>query len=490
MRAIYSYGVAGVIVLVVAGWLATGQFVAGGKGPGEGERPLISALGGSPEPAVIDPAHQALLDSASAKAKEAADAKSRADEAAAAAEAAAKAAKQPLSAQRKEELAAAAEAAAKAAEDARKKSEEAKKIAEEAAAAEEKAAKAKEHLDATLTIAERVAADSGTETTARSVRTETFVMRPLTVEAPLRGKTKAKSVVSVTPETAGILQTVHVQKGQRVNVGDLLCTLEAGTRQAGVDQANATLAQAQQDFETNKSLREKGLAPANSAKGVDAALKAAQSAFDNATLELSRTEVRTKVAGVVQDPLATAGSAIGPQAACATVVELDPMLFVGSVPEARIGLAKTGLPAKVTTISGETVEGTVSYIASIADPATRSFSVEIELPNANGALRDGLTAQAVVNLGTAPAHLLPQSVMTLDDDGVLGVRSVENGVVAFHPITIMKDTREGVWVTGLPPKIDVITVGQDFVLPGQKVNATNVAAGPSGAESTEGVKKS
>src|SRR5690606_10030221 len=86
------------------------------------------------------------------------------------------------------------------------------------------------------------------------------------------------------------------------------------------------------------------------------------------------------------------------------------------------------------------------------------------------------TATATVNLGTAPAHLLPQSVLTLDDQGVLGVRSVVDNVVEFHPVTIIGDTREGIWVTGLPPRVDVITVGQEYVVPGQKVNATNVTA--------------
>ena len=106
----------------------------------------------------------------------------------------------------------------------------------------------------------------------------------------------------------------------------------------------------------------------------------------------------------------------------------------------------------------------MTYIASTADAATRSFPVEIEMPNADGKMLDGITADAMVNVGTAPAHLLPQSVLTLDDDGALGVRTVEDGnKVAFHAVTIVQDTRDGVWVTGLPLKVDVITVGQEFV---------------------------
>jgi membrane fusion protein, multidrug efflux system len=252
--------------------------------------------------------------------------------------------------------------------------------------------------------------------------------------------------------------------------------LDEGPRAAAVTQAEAALAQAQQDFDTNAQLREQGLSPANSARGVELALRTAQAQLDNARTELARTEVRTQVAGVVQDPLATPGSLLGGQTPCATVVELDPMLFVGAVPETRIGLAKIGLLAKITTVTGETVEGKVSYIASTADAATRSFPIEIEIPNSDLSLRDGLTATAVVNLGTAPAHLLPQSVLTLDDDGVLGVRSVSNNIVEFHAVTIVSDARDGVWVTGLPPRVDIITVGQEYVQAGQTVNATNVAA--------------
>lgn len=118
----------------------------------------------------------------------------------------------------------------------------------------------------------------------------------------------------------------------------------------------------------------------------------------------------------------------------------------------------------------------MTYIASQADNATRAFPVEIEIPNEDYTIRDGVTAEAVVNIGTAPGHLLPQSVLTLDDEGTLGVRTVEDGVVAFHPITIVSDTRQGVWVSGLPAVADVITVGQENVSAGQAVAASPVDA--------------
>ncbi len=141
---------------------------------------------------------------------------------------------------------------------------------------------------------------------------------------------------------------------------------------------------------------------------------------------------------------------------------------------ARIARAELGLSAKVTTVTGQAVDGKVSYISALADEATRSFPIEIELPNKDGKVLSGITASAIVSLGTIPAHLLPQSVLTLNDNGELGVRAVKDGVVAFYAVEIVSDSRAGVWVTGLPPLVDVITMGQEYVVPGQQVNATNV----------------
>ncbi|KKB10239.1 hypothetical protein VE26_03485 [Devosia chinhatensis] len=344
-------------------------------------------------------------------------------------------------------------------------------------------------VDPALTIAQRNEATTGANAPLQSVRTQLFTAQPMPIEVPLRGRTEAKASVPAVAETAGTVDVVHVTKGQRVAAGDLLCTLDQGTRaaavaqaEAGVAQAEAGLAQAQLSFDTNVDLRNRGLAPANSAQASDAALaqaraglSQAQVGLDNARAELARTEIKAKVAGLVQDPLAIAGSMLNAGSPCATIVQLNPIVFTGMVPEAHIGLARTGLEANIKTVTGQTVEGKVTYISSVADNATRAFRAEIEIPNDDYAIRDGVTAEAVVSIGTAPGHLLPQSVLTLDDEGVLGVRTVEDGVVAFHAITIVSDTRQGVWVTGLPISANVITVGQENVTAGQRVEASPAA---------------
>ncbi len=421
MRALFSYGVALLLLIGIGGWLATGTLVVGGSGPGNGEKPIISVIEGQED----GPLHTTLADAG---------------------------------------------------------------------------VLAEPHhpeTDPHLTIAQRNEEESGADTQLPSVQTVTYMAEPMKIDVPLRGRTQAKASVSAVAETAGIVDAVHVERGQSVNVGDALCTLDQGTRaaavaqaQAGLEQANAGLVQAQLDFDTNAELRGRGLAPSNTERALEVALSSARAAVsaaeagrDNAQAELDRTEVTAKVAGIVQDPVAVAGSLLGQGQPCATIVQLNPMVFLGQVPESRIGLARTGLDATITTVTGKEVMGKVSFIASTADNATRSFPVEIEFPNEDLSVRDGVTAEAIVTLGTSPGHLLPQSVLTLDDEGTLGVRTVENGTVAFHPITIVSDTREGVWVTGLPAQADVITVGQENVTAGQAVQATAAQARASSEES-------
>ncbi|GLQ18092.1 efflux RND transporter periplasmic adaptor subunit [Maritalea porphyrae] len=307
----------------------------------------------------------------------------------------------------------------------------------------------------------------------QSVRTRSFVAQDLPITVSLRGNTKASATVSIRAETTGILKSRHVDKGDHVKAGDLLCEIDAGTRAAQLAQAEASLAKAELDYSSNKTLREKGLSPANSGRQFEAALEAARASVDSAKAELDRTVIYSEVAGIVQDPIAQPGDMLSAGAACVTLVQLDPILFAGDIPESRIGAAVVGLPVTVKTITGQEVVGKLSYVSPTSNTATRAFPVEVEIENSDYSIRAGLTAEAIAVLGTTKAHLVPQSVLTLDNEGTIGVRAVHDSEVAFHEVQILRDTTEGIWVTGLPDNVDIITFGQEYVIAGQKVVADN-----------------
>ena len=214
-----------------------------------------------------------------------------------------------------------------------------------------------------------------------------------------------------------------------------------------------------------------------SVKGASAGIESAEAAVAAARQELGKLEIRAPFAGILETDTAELGALLQPGGLCATVIRLDPIKLVGFVPETEVDRVRVGAPAGARLATGREVQGEVTFLSRAADPTTRTFRVEVEVPNADLTIRDGQTAEIVIAGGGEMAHLLPQSALTLDDDGRLGYRVVEDGRAAFAPVEILRDTAEGVWVTGLPEAAEVIVVGQEFVSGGVPVEVTPAGAG-------------
>ncbi|MGB3407553.1 MAG: HlyD family efflux transporter periplasmic adaptor subunit, partial [Jannaschia sp.] len=192
-------------------------------------------------------------------------------------------------------------------------------------------------------------------------------------------------------------------------------------------------------------------------------------------------------AGLLETDTAELGALLQAGDACATVVQLDPMKLVGFLPEAQVDRVSVGADAGARLASGGEVAGKVTFLSRAADEMTRTFRVEVTVSNSDLAIRDGQTAEIVIRTPATRAHLIPASAMTLNDQGALGVRIVEDGVTGFAPVTLVRDTPEGVLLTGLPDKVDVIVVGQEYVTEGVPVRATYETPEQmrSGAEATQ-----
>ena len=162
-----------------------------------------------------------------------------------------------------------------------------------------------------------------------------------------------------------------------------------------------------------------------------------------------------------------------PGSLCATVIRLDPIKLVGFVPETEVDRVQVGALAGARLVSGREVSGNVTFISRSADQTTRTFRVEIQVPNPDFSIRDGQTAEILIASEGELAHKLPGSALTLDAMGRLGVRVVgADNLVEFVPVTLLRDTVDGVWLAGLPEEADVIVVGQEFVTAGVRVEAT------------------
>ena len=325
-----------------------------------------------------------------------------------------------------------------------------------------------------IPIAEREAARSSA---AFKVRVSTLQPQQRHAQLLIRGRTQADATITVRAETGGTLTKRVVQKGDQVKPGDLLCVLDQGIRKSNLAQANARLDQAKADFDANTELMAKGFTTKSKMRTMRSALDAAIASLDGAKQDLKRTEIRASVSGEVTSPLAYAGDNLSPGGICVTLIDTDPMLFIGQVSERDIARLQTGMAAGVQLVTGEQVLGKITYIAPNADPKTRTFRVEIGMNNEKRNLRDGVTASSIVKLEPTEAYKVKPSWLTLADSGDIGLRGVDtDNKVIFVPVKILSQAKDGMWVSGIKPGTSIITLGHEYVSAGEQVEPVSADA--------------
>ncbi len=371
-------------------------------------------------------------------------------------------------------------------------------------------------------------------------------LRSQAVDVPgavmVRGQTEAARQVEVRAETSGAVTSEPLRKGAFVEAGDVLCELDPGTRAASLAEAEARLAEARarapeaqaripegearvaeararlQEAQLNQNaaerLSEGGFASDTRVLNADAALRAAEAgvtaaetgletvsagiestqagieaaeaAVERARLDIAQLTIEAPFGGLLETDTAELGALLQPGTACATILQLDPVRLVGFLPEAQVDRVRVGAQARARLASGRGAEGQVTFLSRSADERTRTFRVEVTVPNEDLAIRDGQTVEIVIGTDAITAHLIPASALTLDDDGRLGLRVVEGegdaAVAGFAPVDLIRDSVDGVLVAGLPDRVDVITVGQEYVTDGVPVRASFEPVGEGEAE--------
>ena len=185
-------------------------------------------------------------------------------------------------------------------------------------------------------------------------------------------------------------------------------------------------------------------------------------------VELNRTEVKAPFSGYLEQ-IVKPGNFLERGQVCATIIQLDPITFIAEVPEFNINKVKMGQEVTLDLITGETVNGKLTFVSKSASTSTRTFKVESQVKNDSGQIRDGITSEMTIKIEKILAHQISPSILILNDAGKLGVRSVENNIVIFYEVVILEDSASGLWVSGIPENLDLITQGQGFVEDGQKV---------------------
>lgn len=330
-------------------------------------------------------------------------------------------------------------------------------------------------------------AQAALETEPIRVRVRRSLAVPHTDLLLLTGQTEPSRQATLRAETAGRVVQLGTQEGAQVAAGDIIVRLEQGDRDARLSEAKALVEQRRIEYEASRKLSDKGFQSQTRLAEARAALEAAQALLRRIELDIERTEIRAPFDGVLQQRAVEVGDYVGIGDPVALFVDLDPIIAVAQVSEREISGVAQGIEGEARLVSGETVSGTLRYVSAVGEGGTRTFRVELELANPDKRLAAGMTAEVRLPLRTVEAHAMPASTLTLDDEGVVGVKAVDTeNRVRFHPVTVVADGADGIWVTGLPKDVRVITVGQEFVLPGQTVIPVPEDGSPAASRGTIG----
>ncbi len=320
--------------------------------------------------------------------------------------------------------------------------------------------------------------EAGQNTDLPRVVVETVSAEPHPVFLTLKGRTEPNRMVTVRAATTGTVVGAPDLEGKFVRKGALLCRLDVEARQARIDEAEARLNAEQVDFDAAQTLVEKGWAAQTRANAAKAARDAAQASVNAARVELERTRLTAPFAGVFETRLAEAGDFLSPGSPCGVVAELDPIRVVAEVTEDYATALTTGAPVHANVLSAGSVEGTISYVARTADENTRTFKVEAVIDNTDGRISAGLTSDLRIKLGETEATKISPAMLTLHDDGRLGIRHITgDDMVTFTEVSVIDDATDGIWITGLPARATVISVGQDYIKDGIQVELVSATDG-------------
>ncbi|QUJ70328.1 efflux RND transporter periplasmic adaptor subunit (plasmid) [Photobacterium sp. GJ3] len=324
----------------------------------------------------------------------------------------------------------------------------------------------------------QVAGASGaaaTETAAQApipkVRITTFQAEQVYRSLTLYGKTEPSRQATVKAEVTGRVIEVVAQRGSFVQEGQIIALLAKDDRPEQLRRAKAQLKQRQIEYDGVKQLNAKGFQGRARLAEAEAALVDAQANVASLTLALEKTTIRAPLSGILNDRLVEVGDYAQVGDPIGTIADINPLIVRADVTESDILKIRLHQDANARLVGGIPVSGKVRYISKVANEATNTFRIEVSFDNPDLQLLAGTSAELQVPLEETEAIKVTPAVLALDDVGNLGVKTVEGDAVVFTPVNVVKSDGDGTWLGGFSGQVDVITVGQGFVRPGDRVEA-------------------
>lgn len=293
----------------------------------------------------------------------------------------------------------------------------------------------------------------------------------------LSGVTQPEKRAVLAARTSGVVETFNVVKGETVDADAVVMTLEGADILATVNIAEIAYDQRQRELDTAEKLFAGGNRTETQMLATRSAEATAAAQLNQSRAAADRLTLKAPFAGVVDTVNVEPGEWIQTGTPVATVLSLDPIEVRAEVSELYVAYLRPGADALLTLANGVQVHGTVNFVSKEATAQTRTFPVDITLPNPDYAIAAGMTAEVTLFADPIRAVTVPRSVITLSDTGEIGLRVIgEDNVARFAAVDMIDDKPEGLVLTGVPADVRIIVAGQDFVRDGETVSAYDASA--------------
>ena len=307
------------------------------------------------------------------------------------------------------------------------------------------------------------------------VKVRSSTEQSVEVTIKITGHTRATRQSDIKSEVAGRIESLTATEGATVSKGDVLLKLSKDTRPSAYRAALAGLKSSEKNYQSIRKLSGSGFQSELELLQARLALEQANQTLAQAKKALDDTTIAAPYGGVVETTRVEIGDLVSPGQNLLRLIDLDPIDVVTYVSEHELSRLKIGQRGRVTLVDGTRHEGTISFIAPSSDTGTGTFETRISLPNPNLTLLQGISADVVLFTERVNAHFMPKSALTLNTAGTIGVKAVSpTSEVVFYPAEIIKDTYDGVYLSGLPSLLELIVDGQDFVKSGSTVRVEKI----------------
>lgn len=303
-----------------------------------------------------------------------------------------------------------------------------------------------------------------------TVQSRSSQAEPYPATQKLQGQLLPWHSIELQAQVTGRIERLLRDQGDRVTQGDRLLELTDEGRSARLAQAEALLALRQSELNSATTLQRRQFVSETELRRLTSELKNAEVSLREAQLALSHSKPQAPFSGVLARRLVEAGSFIQAGTPLFHLVDISQLRATAQVPQQQLAQLVLGQEVKVQLLDGRELTGVLSFISPAADNATRSYYIEATVANPDLLPLAGASATLMIKLAEVAAHALSPALLKLDQNGRLGVYTVEQQRVSFYPVTLLSTDNNLAWVSGLPEQAELITLGAGFVEPGQEVN--------------------